>query len=243
MIEWREEGLVLAVRRHGESGAIVDALTPDHGRHLGVVRGGAGRRLAPLLQPGAQMAFTWRARLEDHLGNYTVEPVRSRAHLMGDALALAGLTSVTALLAFVLPEREEQPLLYAQSTDLLDRMGDDADWPLSYLFWEVSLLEQLGFGLDLTSCAVTGSREDLAFVSPRSGRAVSRDGAGDWAARLLPLPPCLLGQGPASATELMQGLAITGHFLGERVAPALGERPLPAARARLIERLERQFLA
>lgn len=234
---------MLAARKHGEGNAIVEALTPGHGRHLGVVRGGAGRRLGPLLQPGAQMAFRWRARLEDHMGAFTVEPVRSRAGLLGDPLALAGLSAVTAILGHVLPEREAQPRLYAQSVDLLDRMGTDGDWPLAYLFWEMELLEQLGFGLDLTRCALTGSREDLAFVSPRTGRAVSRDAAGDWAPRLLPLPACLLGQGPASASELLEGLGLTGHFLTNWLSASLGDRPFPAARARLIGRLARQLSA
>ncbi len=242
MIEWSEEGVILAVRRHGEANAVIETLTADHGRHAGVVRGGTGRRLGPLIQPGAQLMLAWRARLEDHLGAFTVEPVRSRAGVLGDPLALAGLSSITALLSHVLPEREAQPLLYAQSVDLLDRLEVDADWPLAYLFWELSLLEQMGFGLDLSVCAVSATREDLAYVSPRTGRAVSRDAAGDWAPKLLPLPPCLLGQGPASVAELLQGLAITGHFLETWLAPALGDRALPPARARLIARMERQFL-
>lgn len=243
MIEWREEGIVLAVRKHGESAAIVEAFTPSHGRHAGVVRGGGGRRLGPLLQPGAQLVFTWRARLEDHIGAFTIEPKRSRAAILGDPLALEALNAVTALLTFTLPEREAHPTLYLRSLQVLDMLGDEDEWPLAYLRWEVALLEDLGFGLDLTRCAVTGDREDLVYVSPKSGRAVSRIGAGAWADRLLPLPPCLLGQGPATARELLQGLAISGHFLDQWVRPALGDRPLPAARARLIQRMTRQFSA
>ncbi|WOI57555.1 DNA repair protein RecO [Palleronia sp. LCG004] len=239
-MEWSEEGVVLAVRRHGEGNAIVEAMTPAHGRHAGVVRGGGGRRLGPLIQPGAQLSFTWRARLEDHLGAFTVEPVRSRAGALGDPLALAGLASVTALLAHVLPEREAQPRLYAVSIDLLDRLIVDPDWPLFYLRWELALLEEMGFGLDLGRCAVTGGQDDLAYVSPRSGRAVSREGAGDWASRLLPLPPCLLSGGPAGEAQILEGLAVTGHFLETWLAPALGERPLPPARGRLMSRLERR---
>lgn len=241
MIEWREEGVVLSVRRHGESSAIVEAFTAGQGRHAGVVRGGGGRRMAPLLQPGTQLSFSWRARLEDHLGAFTVEPVRSRAAHFGDALALAGLSSVTALLAFALPEREPHPGLYARSIALLDMLGDEENWPLAYLAFEMALLEDLGYGLDLTRCAVSGTRDDLAYVSPRTGRAVSAEAAGEWADRLLVLPPCLLGQGPATASELLDGLRISGHFLERRLAPALGDRPLPEARARLIERMQRQF--
>ena len=240
MIEWREEGMVLAVRRHGEADAIVEALTRDHGRHAGVVRGGGGRRLAALMQPGAQLAFTWRARLDTHLGHYTVEPVRSRAAVLGDPAALAGLNALTSLLSFVLPEREAQPGLYEASITVVDLIEEGGLWPLAYLRWEMGVLDRLGFGLDLSRCAVTGSREDLAYVSPRTGRAVARDAAGDWADRLLPLPLCMLGQGPATPSEIVQGLRVTGHFLERRLGPSLGDRPLPAARDRLIARLIRQ---
>jgi DNA repair protein RecO (recombination protein O) len=239
MIEWREEGLVLAVRRHGETDAVVEALTRGHGRHAGVVRGGGGRRLAPHMQQGARLLLTWRARLEDHLGHYSVEPVRSRAALLADPTALAGLASLTALLSFALPEREAVPGVLEATEAVIDLMEQGAPWPLAYLKWEMALLDRLGFGLDLARCAVTGGQDDLAFVSPRTGRAVSRGGAGEWADRLYPLPPALLGQGPASPAEVAQGLAITGHFLEQRLAPALGDRPLPASRGRLVSRLAR----
>ncbi|WP_099826645.1 DNA repair protein RecO [Oceaniglobus indicus] len=240
-MEWRDQGVVLTVRRHGETSAIVEVFTPTRGRHAGIVRGGAGRRLAPVLQPGAQLDLTWRARLEDHLGTFTVEPVQSRAAVLEDRLALAGLNATLGLLAFLLPEREAHPVLYARSLALLDMLGPNDDWPLAYLRWEQALLDDMGFGLDLTSCAVTGTRDDLAYVSPRTGRAVSRDGAGEWADRLLPLPLAMLGQGTASARELLDGLTTTGHFLSNHLAPDLGDRPLPASRARLIALFERHF--
>lgn len=239
-MEWRDEGAVLSVRRHGESAAIVEMFTQHHGRHMGVVRGGAGRRMAPILQPGAQLSVAWKARLEDHIGTFTVEPVKSRAaQVMGDRLALSALGSVTALLSFTLPEREPAPAVYAPSLGLLDMLGENPLWPLAYLRWELALLEEMGFGLDLTRCAATGSREDLAYVSPKSGRAVSRGGAGDWADRLLPLPPCLLGQGPASAEEILQGLRLTGHFMDAWLAPSLGNKPLPPARHRFADAFAR----
>ncbi|MBN2907140.1 MAG: DNA repair protein RecO [Rhodobacteraceae bacterium] len=239
-MEWRDEGAVLSMRRHGETSAIVEILTAGHGRHAGVVRGGAGRRMAPLLQPGTQLAVTWRARLEDHLGSFTVEPLRTRvADIMGDARALAGLNAVTALLSFALPEREAHPALYARSITLLDLLGHADAWPLAYLRWELALLEEMGFGLDLSRCAVTGTRDDLVHVSPKTGRAVSAEGAGAWADRLLPLPPCLLGQGPVRAEEIAEGLRTTGYFLEKWLAPALGDKPLPGARARMVERLAR----
>ncbi len=236
-MEWRDEGVLLAVRRHGESAAIIEVFTAGHGRHAGVVRGGTSRRIAPVLQPGAQLDLTWRARLDDHIGAFSVEPVRSRAGaLLADRLALAGLNAVSALLVFVLPEREPHPELYQSSLALFDALGAPG-WPLAYLRWEMRLLDEMGFGLDLATCAVTGSREDLAYVSPRSGRAVTRDAAGEWADRLLPLPAILLGQGTAAPGEIAQGLRLTGHFLKTRLAAELGQRPLPAARMRLAEML------
>lgn len=237
-MEWREQGILLSVRPHGESAAIIDVLTEAHGRHAGIVRGGTSRRLAPVLQPGAQLDLTWRARLEDHLGAFTVEPVRSRAAAsLGDRLSLAGLNAVCALLLFALPEREAHPALYRQTETLLDLMAEREVWPLAYLQWELALLEELGFGLDLGACAVLGPQaNDLSYVSPRSGRAVSRKGAGDWADRLLPLPPCLLGHGTAPDSEIVEGLSTTGYFLHHRLAPELGHAPLPAARERFVAR-------
>lgn len=238
-MEWRGEGVLLSVRRHGESAAIIEVFTAGQGRHAGVVRGGGGRRMAPVLQLGAQLDLNWRARLEDHIGVFTVEPLRQRAGaVLGDRLALLGLGSVCALLAFALPEREPHPSLYAATVTLMDRLGGEG-WLPDYLRWELLLLEETGFGLDLTSCAVTGTREGLAYVSPRSGRAVSHAGAGEWVSRLLPLPEALLGQGPVSMDDLRAGLRTTGHFLQHRLAPALGERPLPEARARLVDALGR----
>ncbi|AJE45326.1 DNA repair protein RecO [Celeribacter indicus] len=239
MIEWRDEGVVLAVRRHGETSVIVEVFTHGHGRHAGVVRGGISRRMTPHLQPGGQVAVTWKARLEDHLGAFAVEPLRSRAHVMADPMALAGLTAMTAMLSSLLPEREAHGYLYAESLALFDRIGTDPRWPLAYLHWEVSLLEELGFGLDLSACAVTGSPDDLIYVSPKTGRAVSRQGAGEWAGRLLPLPQCLLGQSSLDYAEIGEGLATTGHFL-TKIAAELSDRPLPAARERFLDRLAKR---
>ncbi|MCB1343213.1 MAG: DNA repair protein RecO [Pseudooceanicola sp.] len=240
-MDWRDHGILLSARPHGESSAIAEIFTESHGRHLGVVRGGVSRRIAPVLQPGAQLDVEWRARLEDHLGAFQVEPLRSRAAAaLSGRLALAGLNAVCAMASFSLPEREAHPALYRASERLLDLLGQDDLWPLAYLNWEKALLEEAGFGLDLTACAVTGSREDLVFVSPRTGRAVSAVGAGDWASRLLPLPPCLLGQGEAPDAEIALALGTTGYFLQHHVATGHGDRPLPPARARLVELLTRR---
>ncbi|MGL5009483.1 MAG: DNA repair protein RecO, partial [Paracoccaceae bacterium] len=147
MMEWRAEGLVLLVRPHGEHAAVVELLTDAHGRHAGVVRGGASRRMAPVLQPGARVDVTWRARLGEHLGAFTVEPLQSRSALMGDRLGLAGLNAVCGLLHVALAEREAHPGLYGATQMLLDAMGTMPDWPRLYLQWELGLLEALGFGL------------------------------------------------------------------------------------------------
>lgn len=239
MIEWREEGIILAARRHGESAMIVEVLTEGHGRHAGIVRGGAGRKMAPVLQPGAQVDAAWSARIEDHLGVFAIEPVRSRAAaVLGDRLALAGLNAVVGLLCFALPEREAYGALFHRTVGLLDMLGDDL-WPLAYLRWEMALLEDLGFGLDLTSCAVTGATEGLAYVSPRTGRAVSEAGAGEYAPRLLPLPPILRGEGDGARAETVAALGVTGHFFAEALAPSLGDKPVPEARGRLMDLLGR----
>lgn len=238
MIEWRDEGVLLAVRKHGENAVIIDVLTQSHGRHAGVVRGGAGRKQAPVLQPGAQLDLVWKARLEEHLGSFTVEPLRSRAaQVMTDPLALAGLSSTVGLLYFSLPEREIYPKLYTISVNLLDLMCVTDAWPLAYLQWEIQLLEMLGFGLDLSRCAVSGGIDDLTYISPKTGRAVAAHHAGEWKTRLLPLVPCMKGEGNAENNEISEGLRTTGHFLEKWLAPSLGDRPLPVARQRLVDRL------
>lgn len=242
MMEWRGQGILLSSRKHGETSAIIEVFTPEQGRHAGVVRGGTSRKTAPILQPGAQLDVVWRARLEDHIGAFTVEPVRSRAAAaMGDRMALAGLNAVTALLSFCLPEREAHPALYARSEALLDLLGQADVWPLAYLQWELALLEEMGYGLDLTACAVTGAQEGLIYVSPKSGRAVSAGGAGEWADKLLPLPEVLRGEGAAHDAEIAQAFITTGYFLTHHLARNLGDRPLPEARARFVDAFNRQL--
>lgn len=240
LMQWRDHGILINMRRHGESSAIIDVFTEGHGRHAGVVRGGASRKVAPILQPGAQLDVLWSARLEDHIGTYQVEPIRSRAAAaLSGRLALAGLNAVTALLAFCLPEREVHGALYTRTEQLLDLLGQDDVWPLAYLQWELAVLDEMGFGLDLDACAVTGQTDGLIYVSPKSGRAVSKQGAGDWADRLLPLPPCLRGEGAAPDEEVAQAFRTTGYFLELRLAPELGNKPLPDARARFVDAFTR----
>ena len=241
-MEWRDHGILLSCRRHGETAAIIDVFTEDHGRHAGIVHGGASRKKAPVLQPGAQLDLLWRARLEDHLGSYQAEPLRSRvAAALSGRLALAGLNAVTGLLGFCLPERAPYRDLYRQTEQLLDLLGQDDLWPLAYLKWEMTLLETMGFGLDLSACAVSGRNEDLAYISPKTGRAVSRQDAGQWVNRLLPLPPVLRGEGTGPDHEVAQGLRTTGYFLEMHLAPSLGNRPLPEARGRFMDAFARRL--
>jgi DNA repair protein RecO (recombination protein O) len=236
-MDWHDEGIVLSVRSYGESGAIVELFTRDHGRHLGLVRGGAGRRHKGMLQPGNTVAAHWRARLNEHLGTYTAELLKPRAGaLMEDVFALTGLSAACAV-AGILPEREAHPALYEGFSFLLDTMEDGDIWPAIFVRWELGLLQDLGFGLDLGQCAATGARDDLAYVSPRSGGAVSREAGAPYADRLFRLPSFLVGAqaGVDHAGDIAEGLKITGHFL-ERHFYAPLDRHLPDARIRLMQR-------
>lgn len=259
MMEWRDEALVLAARPYGETSVILTVFARAHGRYSGVVRGGGSRRLAAHLQAGNELDLTWRARLEDQLGSFTIEPLRSRAALLADRRALEGLGAVTALLQLALPERQPHPRLWQETRNLLEQMmrvgPRNDDWPGHYLLWEMRLLEEIGYGLDLSACAVTGQREGLAYVSPKTGRAVTSAAAGDWAARLLPLPAALANGDFPGGADLLPGLALTGHFLqreltqasagsGETGSGKMGQpsraADLPAARARFLQLLARQ---
>jgi DNA repair protein RecO (recombination protein O) len=235
-MDWRDEGIVLAVRRHGEAAAIVSLLTAEHGRHAGLVRGGASRRLRGVLQPGNTVSASWRARLEEHLGAYTVEPFASAAALYDRPGPLAALTAATALVEAALPERAPHPELFRALTGLLDALGRP-DWAESYVRWELFLLADLGFGLDLGSCAATGANDGLAYVSPKSGRAVSLSAGEPWRDKLLPLPRFLSPEGGAAdARQVIDGLRLTGWFLQRHVFEPHGRRT-PDARERLVAHL------
>ena len=236
-MEWSDDAIVLSSRAHGENGAILELLTRDHGRHAGLVRGGASRRVKPTLQPGNSVHVQWRARLEEHLGSFTCELARARAgELMDSREALAGLNAFTSVLSAAMPEREAHAPVFLGGEILLDAMiaHDARHWLPLYVRWEAGLLEALGFGLDLSECAATGAKDDLGYVSPRTGRAVSRDGAGIYANRLFRLPRFLLDAGAEEPEqdEIAAGLALTGHFLLERVLRPHGKE-MPKARLRL----------
>ena len=237
-MDWESEGYVLSVKRHGETSAIIDVFTPDHGRHLGLVRGGVSRRMRPVLQPGNKIKVEWRGRLSEHLGTFTVEALSARvAELMDDRLSLAGLNSICAVARECLPEREPHLNVYSAFEVLLDNLHAPDIWPALYVQWEAGLLTAMGYGLDLTRCAATGGNDNLTYVSPRSGRAVSASAAEPYKDKLLPLPLFMLGQPFAPKEDIAKGLALTGYFLETRVQWGIN-KTLPDARARMIKSLD-----
>lgn len=237
-MEWRDEGIVLSARRHGESSAVVHLLTREHGRHGGLVRGAQGKGARGLWQPGNRLALVWRGRLEEHLGQFTGELLDARAAtLLGARDRLACLASACALADAALPEREPHPLLFEGLALLVEALATDAEWGPLTVRWEAALIAEIGYGLDLSACAATGVTEDLIYVSPRTGRAVSRDAGAPYADRLLPLPAFLLdAEAPTDRGAVRAGLALTGFFLERQVFPALG-KPLPPQRARFLDRM------
>lgn len=234
-IEWQDEGVVLSTRRHGEVDVVLHLMTFQHGRHAGLVKGGAARERQAMLQPGNRLEAAWRARLADQLGAWRLEPhTLYAARLLDQPLALAALTAAVALLDQGLAERDPHPTLYAGLIKLIERLGPGTAWLGEYVRFEVLMLAELGFGLDLSRCAVTGAHTDLAFVSPRTGRAVSRSGAGPHAQKLLPLPRFLVEGGDGDPIQAVDGLRLTGHFLRASLFEPR-DRALPAARDRLVQ--------
>jgi DNA repair protein RecO (recombination protein O) len=248
-MDWVDDGIVIASRKHGESAVILSLLTREHGRHAGLVRGGASARARGLYQTGNLLRANWRGRLADHLGGFTCEMLRGYAGpLLDDQQRLGALGAFCALLERGLPEREPHPALFEDSLHLLDLLslpasasqaqeGAAEQWAPAYVRWELALLRDLGYGLDLQSCAITGETDGLAFVSPNTGRAVTAEAGLPWRDKLLPLPEFLQADSDAYGVELAavrDGLALTGWFLDRHVfAPQ--NLNLPAARTRFVE--------
>lgn len=234
-MEWNDEAIVLSVRRHGEGSAVAHLLTRNHGRHAGFVRGGAGKEGRGTLQPGNEVTAWWRGRLVEQLGHFRCELTHAHAAMvLDDAGRLCCLGAACAVTDTVLPERDPNEAAYAGLAALLDALPG-AEWPAAYVRWELALLGALGFGLDLAACAASGVTENLAYVSPRSGRAVSARAGAPYSERLLPLPGFLRDGGPAATADVAAGLRLTGHFLHHHVL-APQNAAMPAARLRLVDR-------
>ena len=235
-MEWSDQAIVLSSRRHGENGAILSVLSAMHGRHAGLVRGGGGRRGNSLLQPGNLLNVTWKARLAEQLGVFSWEPIQSFSALwLDDSKRLAAIASMASLADAVLLEREPCVASWQAFLAFLSGLDQD-DWLVRYVTWEMTLLDDLGFGLDLSCCAASGTTEDLIYVSPKSGCAVSRKEGAPYHDRLLPLPAFLLHKGAADVGEILAGLRLTSYFLERHVLE--GGKMAPPARTRFITRLE-----
>jgi DNA repair protein RecO (recombination protein O) len=240
-MQWTDDAIVLGIRRHGEASAIAELFTREHGRHLGLVRGGFGSRLKPVLQPGNSVRAVWRARLDEHLGTYTVEPVKTRtASMFATGHALFGVTHLASL-ARLLPERDPHAVVYDDLEAILDRIDDTQSIAPQVARFEMQMLSELGFGLDLASCAATGVTDELIYVSPKSGRAVSREGGAAWADKLFRLPAFLHNSEIAPAPEdVTDAFALSGYFLSRLVLEPRG-LTLSDARAHLIAAVSRSL--
>ena len=230
-MEWRDEGIIIGVRRHGETSIILEAMTRGHGRHMGLVRGGRSRKMQPMLQPGNRVDLLWRARIDEHLGSFQAEPLELNAgRLFDTATAVYGIQTLAAHLR-LLPERDPHPALFETLGLVLNHLGDAAEAGELIVRFEMLILDELGFGLDLTSCAATGSREELVYVSPKSGRAVSRAAGLEFHDRMLALP-AFLARGSGLRADLQafeDAFRLTGHFFERHVYEPRGMTP-PDAR-------------
>lgn len=238
LMQWQDDAIILSARPHGETSLILQVLTREHGRHAGLVRGARRARGRGVYETGNRVTADWQARLADHLGTLRCELLRGyAADLIDDAARLACLAAAAAVAEAALPEREAAPGAFAGLAALLDALSGDRLWREAYVAWELALLAELGFGLDLSRCAATGTMTDLAYVSPKSAQAVSRDAGAPYREKLLRLPGFLRDGGPSSSSgEICDGLALTGFFLGRHVFQPFGHE-MPAARARFVDRM------
>ncbi|MEE9272878.1 MAG: DNA repair protein RecO [Robiginitomaculum sp.] len=237
-MDWQSEGYILSVRSHGETSAIVKAFTKEHGVHAGLVRGGRSRRMRPVLQAGNKVSLEWHARLSEHLGIFSIEAINLQAALiMEDRLALAAINAVSAVTIEALPEREAHANLFTAFEILLEHLNDINIWPALYVRYEIALLQALGYGLDLKTCAATGGNEYLTHVSPRSGRAVCASSAEPYLDKLLALPGFLRGENTVAPDDIAKGLKLSGYFLTSRIFYTFN-KDIPQARYRLLETLK-----
>jgi DNA repair protein RecO (recombination protein O) len=239
VMEWSDEAIILSARPHGETSLILQVLTREHGRHAGLVRGARRARGRGVYETGNRVTADWQARLADHLGTLRCELLRGyAADLIDDPARLACLAAAASVAEAALPEREAVPAVFAGLAALLDALNGDRSWRAAYVAWELALLAELGFGLDLSRCAATGGTADLAYVSPKSAQAVARDAGAPYRGKLLRLPAFLLtGETVPSAADIGDGLALTGYFLDRHIFQPFGHK-MPAARARFVDRME-----
>lgn len=240
-MQWSDDGFVLGVRRHGEANGILEVMTRDHGRHLGLVRGGAGSRMRPVLQPGNAVRAHWRARLDDHLGTFTIEPIALRAgSLFSDSHAVFAVAHLAAL-ARLLPERDPHEVVYDSLEAIVPHLHEPVSCAALIVRFELLMLSELGFGLDLDACAATGSLTELVYVSPKSGRAVSREAGAPWRDRMLSLPAFVTGDTEhVGSKDIADGFALTAFFLARHVLEPRGFA-LPDARAHFISAVCRKL--
>ena len=236
MSSWSSNAIALGARKFGENDAILDILTPDKGRASGLVYGGAGKTKRAMLEPGSRLHLAWKSRNDEELGHFETLEARASgpAQLMDDPAALAALSSVASLLLATTPERAQCLALYEATEILLESLSDSQAWPALYVRWELGLIAESGFGLDLSKCALTGTMEDLAWVSPKTGRAACRVAGEPFSDKLLVLPPFLLGaQNNPTSGDVADGFALTGHFIARELLDPV-RKSMPEARARLI---------
>ena len=240
-MKWEDEGILLSVRNYGENNAIIVCFTNNHGRHAGMVRQAYSAKQNNALEPGMQLNLVWNARLNEHLGIFLIDKIKSRtANLIQTKQKLLGFNSLISLLLISLPERESFEKLYKATVNLVDMMETEKSWVSSYVRWELLLLAELGFGLDLSECALTGESLNLAYVSPKSGRAVSSSAGLEWKNKLLCLPEFLTISHDFVERDLKHihvGMALTGYFLEKWLMDSLAKPTLPEARNRFFASL------
>ena len=237
-MEWRDQGILLGKTPFGETAVIVDALTQKNGRVRAVLRGGQSRKFRPILQIGNILDITWRARLSEHMGSVQVDVIKSYPEILDSRLTLAGVTTLSSMLTTFLEEREPHTQVYVATVKLHELLIHPDIWCVGYFYWELALLEALGFGLDVSKCVVSGVTANLEYLSPKSGCAVSQPAAGQWADRLL-LMPRILMEKDKKTSDVFDGLLVLSYFWLNKVIPALDVKTIPMARQRFMDLMQR----
>ena len=238
VMEWRDQGILLGTTPFGETAVIVDALTQKNGRMRALLRGGQSRKFRPILQIGNILDITWRARLSEHMGSVQVDVIKSYPEILDNRLTLAGVAALSSMLSTFVGDRDPQEQMFDATEKLYDLLIHPDMWCVGYFYWELALLDALGFGLNLSKCVVTGDAENLLYLSPKSGCAVSRQAAGKWADRLLPMPRIVIEK-DKHISDVFDGLRVLSYFWLNKVIPALGVKTMPKARECFIDIMQR----